>query len=380
MNKINVKMKWIDAEEALARLGTKRQTLYANVSRGRIRARPDPSDTRKSQYADADVERLAARRRGRPAVRSVAADTIRWGEPVLNSSISTIADGRLVYRGHDVAELAATAELEDVCALLWQTDRPVFDGTGADEPGMPVALLMLARRALADPPTLGRSMPTLRRAVERVYADFAGHLTGPGEGALAARLATRWRRPQAEPVLRAALVLLADHELNASTFAARVTASTGAPLSACLLSGVCTLSGPLHGGVATAIATLADSAAERGAEAAVRQWLAQGQALPAFGHTLYPNGDIRAEVLLSLLELPPYLADLKQAAEEMTGERANVDFALCALTHRFGLPEEAPLLIFALARSVGWLAHALEQIETGELIRPRARYAGQLPN
>lgn len=375
MKKINM-MKWIDAEEALARLGTKRQTLYANVSRGRIRARPDPADTRKSQYADADVERLAARRRGRPAVRSVAADTIRWGEPVLSSSISTIVDGRLYYRGRDAAKLAMSGGLEEVCALLWQVDAPVMTESGPDEPGLATVMQTLAHRALVDPPTLGRSGAALRRAVQRVYADVVRDLAGPGEGDIAARLTARWDRSQAASAVRAALVLLADHELNASTFAARVTASTGAPLAACVLSGLCTLGGPLHGGIATAMSALARSAAERGGAAAVRQWLAQGQSLPAFGHTLYPEGDSRAGVLLSLLELPPHLADLKQAAEELTGERANVDFALCALTQQFELPEDAPLLIFALARSAGWLAHTLEQVETGELIRPRALYSG----
>lgn len=369
-------MQWIDAETAMARMGTQRQTLYANVSRGRIRARPDPKDSRKSLYALDDVKRLAARKRGRPASDILAAGTIRWGAPVLTSSISTIVEGRLFYRGKDAIELARLSELEDALAFLWQMPESDLSAESGVRTGIAGALQMLARRAVDDPPTLGRSPAVLREAAARVFADLATCLAGSGDGDVANRLAYSWKRPDAASSIRAALVLLADHELNASTFAARVTASTGAPLASCVLAGLCALSGPLHGGVATAIAALVSDAERSGARPATRQWLARGQSLPAFGHPLYPKGDPRAVALLDTFEMNAPMGDLREAAEELSGEPANIDFALCALKMRFDLPADAPMEIFALARSVGWLAHALEQIESGELIRPRARYAG----
>jgi citrate synthase len=174
-------------------------------------------------------------------------------------------------------------------------------------------------------------------------------------------------------------VLLAEHELNASTFAARVTASTGAPLSAAVLAGLAALSGPLHGTASQSMAGLVDRAKAQGAEAAIAVQIRQGGALPCFGHKLYPDGDVRAVALMAAFPVPELFRSLAEAGERLTGEKPNVDFALCALVEAFGLPADAPLQIFALARSVGWIAHALEQIETGALIRPRARYVGIEP-
>lgn len=177
-------------------------------------------------------------------------------------------------------------------------------------------------------------------------------------------------------MIRRALVLLADHELNASTFATRVAASTGTALSASVLAGFATLSGPLHGGAPAALQVLALSAERLGAQQALANALAQGAGLPAFGHPLYPDGDIRAKALLDKIELTPIYAALRDAGELLVGEPANVDFALSALTASLKLPADAPFVLFALGRCTGWIAHALEQRETGALIRPRARYAG----
>jgi citrate synthase len=188
-----------------------------------------------------------------------------------------------------------------------------------------------------------------------------------------------WGRPDAADCLRIALVMLADHELNASTFAVRVTVSTGASLSAAVLSGLATLTGPLHGSAWRSVDALAEAAATIGAEQAIRRLLLRGSRPAAFGHRLYPDGDVRAKVLLSTFDVPAVFLDVQRAGEEMVGEKVNVDFALAAMTAAFGLPEEAPIIIFALARTAGWLAHAMEQIESGHLIRPRARYVGPSP-
>ena len=370
-------MSWISARDALELLGTKPQSLYANVSRGRIAARADPDDPRKSLYRQEDVERLAGRRQGRQPAQTVAAETIAWGEPVLTTAISTVRDGRLLYRGQDASVLAETATLEDVAALLWGGAAPDFASIGqARRPGMAAAYRAVAELTAVEMPSTGRGRAVLLAAAARVVSHLSGALTAPRDAPLHDRLATCWQRPHASNALRRALVLLAEHELNASTFAARVTASTGAPLAAAVMAGLAALSGPLHGTASAAMAGLVEQAERQDAEAAVRSYLRQGRALPCFGHRLYSNGDVRVEPLLAAFEVPQVFGAVARAAEQLTGEKPNIDFGLAAMTVAFDLPHDAPLQLFALARSVGWLAHALEQVETGALIRPRARYIG----
>ncbi len=376
---------WISAEEAISRLGVRPQTLYAYVSRGRIEARPDPADPRRSRYRLADVGGLAERKkRGRKA-SEVAAGAIAWGEPVLASAITTVAGGRLFYRGREAVALARTETLESVARLL-------RGGHGASLKAAPPTAIFagqtlrerlfsaLSARAGIDPPARGRA--ALALAVEAVglldlVADAAAG--GPGEGPIHERIARAWGCPDAADYIRRQLVLLADHELNASTFAARVTASTGASLAASALSDLCALSGPLHGGMAGRVINLVEESRRLGPEATVEGRLARAGPTPGFGHPLYPDGDPRAAALLAAFEPPDEYAALQTAVETMTGEAANVDFAVTALSARFGLPADAPFALFAVARTAGWLAHAVEQVQTGTLIRPRARYVGEAP-
>ena len=186
------------------------------------------------------------------------------------------------------------------------------------------------------------------------------------------------RRATAD-LIRRALVLLADHELNASTFAARVAASTGASLAASLLAGLGAQSGPYHGGAGAAVMALVDEARRSTPRIAVRDYFTRGQPLPGFGHPLYPDGDPRAVALLAELPGDRLMAELREAAAEASGAPPNIDFALAALTLAARLPDDAPFRLFAIGRSVGWAAHAMEQAATGHLIRPRARYQGLLP-
>jgi citrate synthase len=379
-------MRWLTAEQALKFLGVRSQTLYANVSRGRIRAKPDPADARRSLYNGNDVTRLAERRVGRRPAETVAAQAIGWGDPVLASGISTIADGRLWYRGRDTVALAERATLEEVAGHLWQTASVHLSGRGeaakAVAAGTPIGRLLaaVAQRAALDPPSRGRSPAVLTAEAEALFHTLlsasVGTVTGRLELPVHTRLATAWRKPRAEDILRRTLVLLADHELNASTFAVRVAASTGASLSACLLAGLATLTGPLHGGASRALSSLFETARRVGADAAVRGWLQRGEPLPAFGHPLYPQGDPRAVALMRHCKLSAMVQAVRIAAEDLTGEPPNVDFALAALADAYSLPRQAPFVMFALSRSVGWIAHALEQTATGQLIRPRARYVG----
>lgn len=370
---------WMTAEEALRRLKSKPQSLYANVSRGRVRAKPDPSDQRRSLYFAEDVERLAARSHGRRPAQAVAAEAVNWGEPVLSSAVSTVRDGRLSYRGVDAAELAATATLEAIAALLW--GRAEVLAQSRETPAthsVETLFVRLAHAAATAPPSVGQGALLLGDTAEAVLAVSVDALAGGGGGAIHERLARRWGRPDAADAVRRALVLLADHELNASTFAARVAVSTGASLWAGTLAGLATLSGPRHGTAAREVRALAEDvgADARGAEAALRDWLGEGRQVPGLGHRLYPDGDVRARALLASFVPTPEFVAFARAAERVSGEAPNIDFALAALAARFDLPDEAPLTLFALGRCVGWLAHMMEQIRSGQLIRPRARYVG----
>jgi citrate synthase len=367
---------WMDRQTALATLGVRPQTLYAYVSRGRIEMMPDPADTRRSLYRAEDIADLTTRRaRGRRTTR-IAASTIAWGEPVIATAISTVHHGRLIYRGRDAVASAATATLEETAALLWQSAEPITFPKAAIDVADPF-------RALAA--LVATSHPMLSRSTGRLHHDAAvaiGHLAASfgidgGREPLHQRIGRRWRLSGdgAEHV-RQALVLVADHELNASTFATRVAASTGASVAASLLAGLGALSGPRHGGAGAALLALFDEAGRTGATPAVAAWLARGQQLPGFGHPLYPEGDVRAAALLNGLALDQLTEELRHAARAATGALPNIDFALAALTQSCRLPPHTPLALFTLGRSVGWAAHAIEQITTGELIRPRAKYQG----
>ena len=371
---------WIDGAAAAARLGVKPQTLYAYVSRGRIEARVDPEDSRKSLYRTQDLDRLAGRK-GRKAAE-IAQGAIDWGEPILPSAITTVSDGRLWYRGADAAVLADTDTLEQTALRLWgggdveAFERPAAPRVRMRGPALARALAAMAARAGDAPPALGRSADSLRREGAGLIVDLASALgDGAADGPVHLGLARAWGLQGGDAdLLRRALVLLADHELNASTFAARVAASTGASLSAAVLAGLATLSGPRHGGAGARVAALVAEAKRDGAEGAVRAWIARGDEPPGFGHPFYPDGDPRARALLDHFRPPPELLALRQAAEALTGRRANIDFALAALSGRLALPADAPFALFALGRSAGWIAHALEQLQSGVLIRPRARY------
>jgi citrate synthase len=367
---------WLRAEEALARLATKPQSLYASVSRGRIRAKPDPADSRRSLYNAEDVERLARRGRGRSA-EAVATDTIRWGEPVLASALTTVSGGRLYYRGQSAAALAETATLEDVAALLWAGPCELPEGRGTVvRPSMLSAMATLATSMATAVPSHSLAPAAQRVEAAKILGLVADALVG-GDGPLHLRLARHFRCDAAADSLRRALVLLADHELTASTFAARIAVSTGASLAAGTLAGFSALQGPLHGSAATAVAALVEDTG--GDEYGLRAWLDEGRAMPGFRHPLYPDGDERCRAILRSIAVPPAYAALALAGERLIGEAPNVDFALAALAEAYRLPAGAPTTIFALARTVGLLAHMLEQLAGGQLIRPRARYVGLLP-
>jgi citrate synthase len=222
----------------------------------------------------------------------------------------------------------------------------------------------------------------------RPYGDLVRLLAGcvlgtpPRAKPLREQCATAWRLDERRArLVEAALILCADHELNASSFTVRCIASTAASLHACVLGGLAALSGPRHGGMTMRVETLWNEVAEAAnPEMSLRARLERGDDLPGFGHPLYPDGDIRAQAILSRLPgRRQHWRPLAQAAEQLTGLQPSLDFALVALRRHLELAVGSALSIFSLGRSIGWIAHALEQRSQGTLIRPRAAYVGPMP-
>jgi citrate synthase len=373
---------WMTAEAALARLSVARQTLYAYVSRGLVRTRPAPGSPKRNLYDQRSIEALLERQNRSRTRQAVAASTTDFGEPVLVSRITSIVDGTLLYRGQDATELAEAATLEEIAALLW--DAPAFPMLPAsdyatNDPGPPIARCMRHVAGLAGPAIWGRHLAALHTDAAVLLRQIAEAVcSSPATGAVHEALATAWGADAAgASLIRRALVLCADHELNASAFAVRVVASTGAALPACLLAGLAALSGPLHGGMTErASALLAEPGMETTPRTAIAARLERGERLPGFGHRLYPDGDPRASTLLAALNPAPWWRAFFEAVEDLTGLRPNIDMALVALGRSLRLPPGSALAIFAAGRTAGWIAHALEQRQDGRLIRPRASYAG----
>ncbi|WP_375588148.1 citrate synthase family protein [Hoeflea alexandrii] len=389
---------YIDAKQAAHRLGVSRQTLYAYVSRGLIKALPG-NDPRQSRYLADAVEQLAeTRRRGRKP-REIARATLDWGMPVLESGLTLIENGECYYRGQSAIELARTASLEDIAALLWQAPvETAFPRRApitikaylelASQVGNTLAaesLLPLFAVAARDEPTSAwRTDPAaLARGSGDLVRILAACAIGqaPSSAPVHQQLAASWGVDAAGAgLIRQALVLCADHELNASSFTARCIASTGASLKAVIVGALAALSGIKHGATTTSVESLWNSIDPDAPARSLRDRLQAGGALPGFGHPLYPDGDIRARALLSAMGADfPEASRLTTAVDDLTGTAPSIDFALVALRRHLRLPEGSAFLLFAIGRSVGWIAHGLEQRTTNQLIRPRALYTGKRP-
>ena len=427
---------YLTAREAAERLGVKLPTLYSYASRGLIESVPG-SRARSRRYRGADVERLCARRDARAGHGPVAASALQWGEPVLDTSITSISD-RLgpLYRGRAAVELAdADVPFEAVVELLWNAEvpspedpldtRPLDPRQGAgsawripsawrdlrhqslgfdrdlvatllpEEGASPMATLglLIPLLAVGDPGRFGLSPSQVQSRARRLIRRMA---CGLAPGLLPAQLERAFRaetiaaavaaalgahcEPAEIRALDRALVLVADHELNASTFAARVAASTGADLYACAQAALATLSGPRHGGATDRVeALLAEVDHPGAAERVVHERRRRGEYVDGFGHPLYGAGDPRGRALMRWArELASNRSSVRScfAVAEAVETPANLDFGLVTLATALGLPRGAAAGIFAVGRCAGWIAHVLEQYEAGYLVRPRARYTG----
>ncbi|HXE80500.1 MAG TPA: citrate synthase [Vicinamibacterales bacterium] len=338
--------------------------------------------------------------------------------------------GTLAYRGYDIHDLAAHATFEEVCFLLWHgrppnraelgdlqsqfaAARPLPDGILRLMRSLPPAHAMDTLRTLASAlglydPDAGDSSPAAnyRKAV-RLTAQLGslvatmGRLESGG-GPIAPDPAMGFaanflymlsgRRPDALAVraFDVALVLHADHELNASTFAARVAAATLTDLHSAVVVGISALKGPLHGGanadVMNMLLEFGESATPERVESAIKARLARKEKIPGFGHRVYRTMDPRAVHLrrmsrdLGRRAGQPHWYEMSERIEAVVKAEKklnpNVDFYSASTYYALGIPIPLFTPIFAVSRCAGWTAHVLEQYANNRLIRPRAEYTG----
>lgn len=391
---------WIDAATASERLGVKPATLYAYVSRGVLTRRHGP-DGRRSLFASDEIEALAERGRPRRAPSP--------GELAIESAVTAMGKDRHYYRGQDATALAAEHTFEEIASFLWTSEftagPPWRSPTGgvaaaiAAQSGLPAELLPLDRLqvitttlAVTDPRRIHLDRDGVIDTARGLIAGMVDALPSAGEDAgssIAGRLWGRLSPNAGEPALvralEAAMVLLADHELAASTLAARVAASVRADPYAVVTAGLGVVSGPLHGGASYgAERLLAEIGGDPGRAArVVADRLRAGERIPGFGHSVYKTGDYRFDALLSFVGAAapghPGLAVIDAVRAEAARRRLpepNVDLALACLTTVAGMPAGSGEAIFAVSRTAGWIAHALEEYEGKRTLRPRAVYTG----
>lgn len=393
---------WLTAEEAAKRLGISRATLYAYVSRRFVRSAPDPENPRSRRYAGEDVERLRDRGEERKDPAKAAARALHWGGPVLESAITLISGDHLYYRGLPVADLAREQSVEEVASLIWTgaihpgafASTPLHVIAGRSSDGLPFinrAVSILPVVAARDPLAYDLRPHAVAQTGWRILNLLASVAAETSELAdtVDETLQKRWapRARGARDLIRAALILCADHELNVSAFVARCVASAGSNPYAAVTAGLSAIEGNRHGGMTSRVERMLDELERAGdMRAAMAARMRRGETIYGFGHRLYSNGDPRAVALIQILaeHLPKskelHLAlRVAQAGEELLGEKPTIDFALVTLSLALKLEPGAALTLFALGRTIGWIGHAIEQYGRDEIIRPRARYSGPPP-
>jgi citrate synthase len=337
--------------------------------------------------------------------------------------------GVLAYRGIDIHELAEHSTFEETCYLLWfgrlpkRGELPELQGRLAEEHQLDPAILRLLR----DAPRTALPMDVLRTAVSALAFYDVDHKKNDHDAnvrkaiRLTSQIATivaaydrirkgkpvveadrslshaanfllqlNGTRPSsmAERALDIALILHADHELNASTFAARVTAATLSDMHSAITSAIGALKGPLHGGANEAVFRLLQTIEHEKADPVsyVRDMLAEKKKIPGFGHRVYRTEDPRATHLrvmsrdLGKSAGQPQWYEMSEKIERFISTEkklnANVDFYSASTYHTLGIDEDMFTPVFAASRISGWAAHVIEQLEDNRLIRPRADYVG----
>lgn len=365
---------YVRAPEAARRLGVSVQTLYAYVSRGRVE-RITAADGRASLFDVDELDALTARSRRTPSTPPPTIDVL------IASSVTQLNEDGLSYRGRSVESLIGEP-FERIAELLWTGALPT-----STEPWSPADSVQPApdhdvTELMALATTLLRSNPADHPTefARRFLASVPHRFGQPDDrGSYAQQLTSVWHNsPSAELVdaVNAALVLLADHELATSTLAVRVAASVRSSPGAALLAGLATVEGALHGSAARYAYELFVDAEERGPREVLNELRRDRKRVPGFGHKIYRQRDPRFDLLLDVVRQipdPHHRMDVVDTLLVESGtsvpQHPNIDLALGALNFIGDLPGDAPL--FAIARTAGWTAHYMEELEE----RP-VRYRG----
>ena len=391
----------INATEAATRLGVKRETIYAYVSRGLLRSERH-IDGKTSTYDPAEIDRLRRRRNDRRPGRL---------EVVVASAITEVTDGRVAYRGHALADIVASGHhYEAVAELLWTgvlTEVEPWTPTSAvgsavrraasalPDNATPTDKMMagVVAAGAVDPFRDDRTLDGVTgigRSLIRSIVDSLPVVGKIGDDRLAhqLRIAHRlWRRLTAEsadswPLLDRTLTVLADHGMATSTLAARLAASTRAGPHAVLLAALGAVAGPLHGAASRRVHLLLVSAECHGADRAIAEVMRRDGKVPGVGHFIHKTRDPRHDLLFDELATSclderrlDVIANVVSRIVDRIPVAPNIDLALGALTYASGMDADAGELVFAIARSAGWLAHSLEEYEEAPIrFRPVGGY------
>jgi citrate synthase len=357
------------------------------------------------------VEKLKLRKEQRRNPAQIVQEALHWGTPVLDSALTLITKDHIYYRGRDAVELATTHSVEEVAALMWTGDLTAkIDSLEqrTDQPGA-FPRLMAARSQLQGVSIMGQFQALLPLAA---FDDLAAYDLQPAavietggrilrlmtaiatgreilDGRIVAALRESWvpDDAQAAELLNASLILCADHELNVSSFSARCIASAAATPYQVVIGGLAALQGAKHGRMADRVIWLLKEVGHpTQARKVIGERLKRGEPIPGFGHPLYAGADPRARYLFE--QVTTYYAHLPEIelilrvvkeAESLLGKFPTIDFGLVAVASALQLPLDRAIILFSLGRTIGWIGHALETYQSGRIIRPRARYVGQLP-
>ncbi len=404
--------KFLPGPKAAEFLGVKPATLYAYASRGLIESIPTDNG-RERCYRLSDLISLRQCSRGFKSTKDPT--TAVWTGPVIKSAITDIRDDGHCYRGKSAIELALSdTPFELVAELLWETPEGAHTAWAKVKPlPAPASLKELAQ---ADTDyldllklllvTIEMSDPVSRKLLSADVFDTARRLIvamalTPGLAGSQMSYLAEARFPIAQSLLATlsgnksaekarlinrALVLCADHELNASALAARIAASCDASLYSCLLSALGTFSGSLHGSACRRAEDIVSNSLKfKNARAWLKDYLRHLERIPGFGGDLYEQGDPRARVLIAASEAVSTrnvhlrrLIEIVECVRDELGVQPNLDVGLAAISYALSLPPGSGSTIFAVSRTAGWIAHAIEQRQYGGVIRPRARYIGRV--
>ncbi len=390
------KDKYVSSTKAEELLGVKRSSLYSYVSRNKIKTKIDPKNKKKRLYSYEDIITLLERKNSFGAEK-VAQNSLMWGEPVLESSITLINNNMLYYRGLSMTKLVKSYTFEQVASLIWTGDFNDATNYFTKEISSlnPIScslidlqqyLLQLEKKDLA--PLVSSNLKELgAKILVSITQDLTNdyNIRTPIPDKLAHHFCKD--KKYASELIKTSLIVIADHELNPSSFTARTVASTGANLFQVLVAGLSAMSGFKHGGAILRIELMINELRENMAlDKNLRKRIARGDTIVGFGHNLYPQGDPRAKILLN--KVAKYYSDSKEflifkaimdKCIELTHQGPTIDFALLTMTSVLKVSSDFALFLIAYGRIVGWIGQAIEEYQENRLIRPRAKYIGKLP-